>query len=88
VAATGARANEKSTQPNSHAAIEGNILAAQYMTANAAGTLKMAPRAATFVPSVIWMGVTMSLSDAGLQCGKTKLLYPDHRLPPWPTEDA
>jgi hypothetical protein len=30
----------------------------------------------------------MRLSDAGLRCRPTKLIYPDHRLPPWPTEDA
>ena len=30
----------------------------------------------------------MRLSDAGLRRPKTKLIYPDHRLPPWLTEDA
>src|ERR1700733_10887842 len=30
----------------------------------------------------------MRLSDAGLRQRKTKLLYPNHRLPPWFTEDA
>jgi hypothetical protein len=30
----------------------------------------------------------MRLSDAGMRNRKTKLIYPDHRLPPWPTEDA
>jgi len=30
----------------------------------------------------------MKLSDAGLRRRPTKLLYPDHRLPPWLTEDA
>src|SRR6202035_1526713 len=30
----------------------------------------------------------MRLSDAGLRCRQTKVLYPDHRLPPWLTEDA
>ena len=30
----------------------------------------------------------MRLSDAGLRQPKTKLIYPDHRLPPWPNEDA
>jgi hypothetical protein len=30
----------------------------------------------------------MRLSDAGLRCRQTKLIYPDHRLPPWPNEDA
>ena len=30
----------------------------------------------------------MRLSDAGLRCRQTKLIYPDHRLPPWLTEDA
>jgi hypothetical protein len=29
----------------------------------------------------------MRLSDAGLHFGETKLIYPDHRLPPWLTED-
>jgi hypothetical protein len=28
------------------------------------------------------------VSDAGLRRSKTKLLYPNHRLPPWLTEDA
>jgi hypothetical protein len=30
----------------------------------------------------------MRLSDAGLRQRKTKLIYPDHRLPPWLNEDA
>jgi hypothetical protein len=30
----------------------------------------------------------MRLSDAGLRCRTTKLIYPDHRIPPWPTEGA
>jgi hypothetical protein len=30
----------------------------------------------------------MRLSDAGLRRPETKLIYPSHRLPPWPTEDA
>ena len=30
----------------------------------------------------------MRLSDAGLRQRRTNLIYPDHRLPPWPTEDA
>ena len=30
----------------------------------------------------------MRLSDAGLRCRQTKLIHPDHRLSPWPTEDA
>jgi hypothetical protein len=30
----------------------------------------------------------MRLSDAGLRRGQTKLIYPNHRLPPWPNEDA
>ena len=30
----------------------------------------------------------MRLSDAGLRRRQSKLLYPDHRSPPWPTEDA
>src|SRR6202034_4315718 len=32
--------------------------------------------------------LTMRLSDAGLRCRQTKLIYPNHRLPPWLTEDA
>jgi hypothetical protein len=28
----------------------------------------------------------MRLSDAGLRCRPTKLIYPDHRIPPWLTE--
>src|SRR5579859_6974135 len=32
--------------------------------------------------------LTMRLSDAGLHLRQTKVLYPNHRLPPWPTEDA
>jgi hypothetical protein len=31
------------------------------------------------------MGLTIRLSDAGLRYRQTKLLYPDHRLPPWLT---
>jgi hypothetical protein len=30
----------------------------------------------------------MRLSDAGLHRRQTKVLYPNHRLPPWLTEDA
>ena len=30
----------------------------------------------------------MRLSDAGLRRRQTKLIYPDHRSPPWLTEDA
>jgi hypothetical protein len=30
----------------------------------------------------------MRLSDAGLRRRQTKALYPNHRLPPWPIEDA
>jgi hypothetical protein len=30
----------------------------------------------------------MRLSDAGLRQRPTKLLYPNHRLPPWLSEDA
>jgi hypothetical protein len=30
----------------------------------------------------------MKLSDAVMRCGPTKLIYPNHRLPPWLTEDA
>src|SRR5580692_8563898 len=30
----------------------------------------------------------MRLSDAGLRQRQTKTLYPNHRLPPWLTEDA
>jgi hypothetical protein len=32
--------------------------------------------------------LTMRLSDAGLRQRQTKLIYPNHRLPPWLTEDA
>ena len=32
--------------------------------------------------------LTIRLSDAGLLCRRTNLIYADHRLPPWPTEDA
>jgi len=30
----------------------------------------------------------MRLSDAGFRQGQSKLIYPDHRSPPWLTEDA
>jgi hypothetical protein len=32
--------------------------------------------------------LTTRLSDAGLRQRQTKALYPNHRSPPWPTEDA
>jgi hypothetical protein len=32
--------------------------------------------------------LTMTVSDAGLRRRPTKLIYPKHRLPPWPNEDA
>jgi hypothetical protein len=31
--------------------------------------------------------LTMRLNDARLRQRQTKLLYPNHRLPPWLTED-
>ena len=34
------------------------------------------------------MHLTMRLSDAGLRRRKSKLIYPNHRFPPWPIEDA
>jgi hypothetical protein len=34
------------------------------------------------------MRLTMRLSDAGLRRRPTKLIYPNHQLPPWLTEDA
>jgi hypothetical protein len=34
------------------------------------------------------MGLTLRLSDAGMRRRKTKLIYPNHRLPPWLAEDA
>ena len=34
------------------------------------------------------LGLTVRLSDAGLRRRQTNALYPDHRLPPWLTEDA
>ena len=39
------------------------------------------------VSSSSWQ-LTMRLSDAGLRQRRTKALYPNHRLPPWPIEDA
>ena len=30
----------------------------------------------------------MRLSDAGMRRRQTELIYPNHRLPPWPNEDA
>jgi len=33
-------------------------------------------------------GLTMRLSGAGVRRRQTKLLYLNHRLPPWLTEDA
>src|ERR1700722_12092199 len=38
--------------------------------------------------SSIKVYLTMRLSDAGLHQRQTKALYPNHRLPPWPTEDT
>src|ERR1700722_2444092 len=32
--------------------------------------------------------LTIRLSDARLRNRQTKMLFPDHRLPPWLTEDA
>jgi hypothetical protein len=32
--------------------------------------------------------LTTKLSDAAVRCCETKLIYPDHRLPPWPTKDG
>jgi hypothetical protein len=34
------------------------------------------------------LDLTMRLIDAGLRRQPTKLIYADHRLPPWLTEDA
>src|ERR1700722_7073819 len=36
----------------------------------------------------IALRLTIRLSDAGLRRHPTKLIYPNHRLPPWLTEDA
>src|SRR3984885_12383170 len=36
---------------------------------------------------ITWI-LTMRLSDAGLRRRNTKLIYPNHRPPPWLTEDA
>ena len=36
----------------------------------------------------LFTGLTMRLSDAGLHRRRTKALYPNHRLPPWLTEDV
>ena len=33
-------------------------------------------------------GLTMRSCDAGMRRRQTKLFYPNHRLPPWPNEDA
>jgi hypothetical protein len=38
--------------------------------------------------AALWWNLTMRLSDAGLRRRQTELIYPDHRLPPWLTEDA
>jgi hypothetical protein len=32
--------------------------------------------------------LTMKLSDARVRRRRTKLIYPNHRLPPWLIEDA
>src|ERR1700683_8489 len=37
---------------------------------------------------LVMCGLTMRLSDAGLRCRETKLIYPNHRPPRWLTEDA
>jgi hypothetical protein len=34
------------------------------------------------------LGLTMRLSDAGMRQRQTELIYFNHRLPPWHTEDA
>jgi hypothetical protein len=31
--------------------------------------------------------LTIRLRDAGMGRRQTELIYPDHRFPPWPTED-
>ena len=38
--------------------------------------------------SAIKVDLTMRLSDVGLRRRQTKLLYPNHRPPPWLIEDA
>jgi hypothetical protein len=47
-------------------------------------------RAATLMrrPADTKRRLTMRLSDAGWRRHKTELIYPDHRLPPWFTENA
>ena len=47
-------------------------------------------RAATVMrrPADTRRRLTMRLSDVGLRCRQTKLIYPNHRLPLWPNEDA
>jgi hypothetical protein len=46
------------------------------------------PRSNVSKPRRCYRNLTMRLSDAGLRQRQTKALYPNHRLPPWLTEDA
>src|ERR1700720_2572528 len=63
-------------------------LEAEAREAKGAPTLALPVNPRIGPSSAIKVDLTMRLSDAGLRCRKTKLIYPDHRLPSWPTEDA
>src|ERR1700722_10879498 len=57
-----------------------------------AGSLIPVSMPASFQRALAWSTrisrLTMRLSDAGLRCRQMKLIYPNHRLPPWPNENA
>ena len=44
-------------------------------------------RSSAMRPGLSWR-ITIRLRDAGLRQRQTKMLYPDHRLPPWLNDAA
>jgi hypothetical protein len=58
------------------------------------GTLDLAPGEVAAQPTsrdaqtTLISRITLRLSDAGMRCRQAKALYPNHRPPPWLTEDV
>jgi hypothetical protein len=63
-----------------------NVINSNTMPAN--NTDDANRRAFLAVSDTIESRPTMRLSDAGMRSQQPELIYPNHRLPPWPTEDT
>ena len=63
-------------------------LEAEAREAKGAPTLALPVNPRISPSSAIKVDLTIGLSDAGLRRRKAKLIYFNHRFPPWPSEDA